>query len=345
MTLFDAAHYLNKIIYNVKTPPAFYQLAQGSKQPTLDDIVEGILLLLTNEGYPTENVSVSLVDLTGNCCDYAQYQDTERRYPASIVKLFWIVALYGHYQAGMLEADNAVNSADEALMVHYSNNGASSRILDAITGTESGDDLEADPLKVWIASRQQVNEYFLGANYSDLNIAHKTFPIPDLALDERAGRDSQFAVGTESAADDLTARNYLTTLSTARLLYEIHTGQAISQEYSDRIKAHLQHSTDPEVWQSEDSNAIEDFFGEYLPPTVQLQTKLGYTFDDGRQEAAIIASEDGQTQFILVVFANDSRYSQEGSKAFPEIARYVYEQMTLRSQSSRTGSTTAMEEE
>ncbi|NER83168.1 MAG: hypothetical protein F6K42_27165, partial [Leptolyngbya sp. SIO1D8] len=156
---------------------------------------------------------------------------------------------------------------------------------------------------------------------------------PDLELEERTGRDLQFARGDwHNAESESTDRNTLTTFATARLLYEIETGQAISQEYSDRIKAHLQHDTNPDAWQREYPNAIEDFFGEYLPSTVQLYTKLGYTLDDGRQEAAIIASEDGTTHFILVVFANDPLYSQEGSDAFPEIARYVYEQMHFRTQ-------------
>jgi beta-lactamase class A len=332
LDFFETALYTQKLRYNVLDTPPFFVSPEATQQPTLNQIVAGILSRLEAQNYPIENVSISLVDLTGSCCDYSHYQGDQKRYPASVVKLFWLVALYGQYEAGVLQPETTVLADDEVLMAHYSNNGASSRILDAITETESGEDLAPQSLQQWITARNTVNEFFLAANYPDLNIAHKTYPIPDLALDERTGRDLQFA---NEALPPLpqrpTGRNYLTTYATARLLYEIDTGQAISQAYSDRLKQHLFHSPDPAIWQYEEVNAIADFFGEYLPPDAQLYTKLGYTFDDGRQEAAIIASPDGQTRFILVVFANDPAYSVEGSKAFPELARYVYDQMRSRS--------------
>lgn len=314
----------------VEAPP--FQQQEDETSPRLAQIVAGILDLLEIQGYPTEAVSISLIDLSETCCQYAGYQDWQPRYPASIVKMFWLVALYGQYEAGLLQPDEDVFISDEELMAHYSNNGASSRILDAITQTQSGESLPPPDLAQWIANRNTVNTYFHRANYPDLNIAHKTFPIPDLAMEERIGRDLQFA-----EADDQppihqagNTRNYLTTLATARLLYEIETGTAVSKFYSDRAKALLRHSTDPTIWQGEYPNAIEGFFGEYLPPNAQLYTKLGFTFDDGRQEAAIIASPDGSTRFILVVFANDAVFSSGDNKALSDIARYVYDQMQTR---------------
>lgn len=338
--LLEAARHRNQLRYNAVTAPPFRAESSAKSnryQPTLDQIINGVLAHLKEQNYPTEPVSISLVDLTGTCCEYGQFQDQRPRYPASIVKLFWLVALYGHYEAGSLRPDIDLAIDDESLMAHYSNNGASSRVLDAITQTTSGASLDDAEFTAWARAREQINTYFRLANYADLNIANKTFPIPDLDLAERAGRDLQLAqreaIARQNQSDPLALaadRNYLSTLATARLLYEIETGQAISKQYSDRAKAHLQHSTDPQIWQFEEFNAIEGFFGEDLPADVELYTKLGFTFDDGRQEAAIIKSPDGRTQFILVVFANDSIYSQE-NKVFPEIARYVYDQMILRS--------------
>jgi hypothetical protein len=327
----DTAAAYDQLRYNVSAQPPFFSSVTESRSPTLKQIVEGTLEHLAAKDYPTDVVSISLVDLTGNCCEYGQFQDQQPRYPASIVKLFWLVALYGQYEAGVLTPDVDLYADDEALMAHYSNNGASSRIVDVITQTESGEHLEDEELAHWVAARKRINTYFSQANYPDLNLAHKTFPIPDLGLDERTGRDLQLASPADVSIDlGVADRNTLSTFAVARLLYEIDTGQAISQEYSDRIKQHLKHSTDPAVWQFEAANAIEGFFGEYLPIETELYTKLGYTFDDGRQEAAIIASPDGQTRFILVVFANDPVFSDESSKIFPEIAQYVYGQMQQR---------------
>ncbi|MGD1943242.1 MAG: serine hydrolase [Leptolyngbyaceae cyanobacterium] len=321
----------DQLRYTATAPPPFSTHPLPGQSPSLDEIVAGILDLVEQQNHPTAAVSISLVDLTGHCCDYGHYRDQQRRYPASVVKLFWLVALYGQYDAGDLQPDVDLMADDEVLMAHYSNNGASSRVVDVLTQTTSGESLDEASLAEWISARNSINDYFSLANYRDINLAHKTFPIPDLALDERTGRDLQFAATDEALTDApaLTARNYLTTRATARLLYEIDAGQAISPAYSDRIKAHLQHSTDPAVWQAEPDNAIEGFLGEYLPPDTQLYTKLGFTFDDGRQEAAIIETPDGNTRFILVVFANDAVYSAD-SEIFPEIGRYVYDQMQRR---------------
>ena len=330
LDFFAIARDYDQLRYTATVQPPFSSNPLPGQSPSLDEIIAGILDLVKQRNHPTTAVSISLVDLTDRCCDYGHYQDQQRRYPASVVKLFWLVALYGHYDAGALQPDVDLIADDEGLMAHYSNNGASSRVLDVLTQTTSGESLDEARLTDWINARNTVNEYFALANYGDINLAHKTFPIPDLALDERTGRDLQLATGEASTdAPQLTERNYLTTRDTARLLYEIEVGQAISPAYSDRIKAHLQHSTDPAVWQAEPDNAIEGFLGEYLPPDTQLYTKLGFTFDDGRQEAAIIETPDGHTRFILVVFANDAVYSAD-SEIFPEIGRYVYDQMQRR---------------
>ncbi|WP_204141830.1 serine hydrolase [Halomicronema sp. CCY15110] len=326
----DLAAVSDRPRYPVVAQPPFWQSETPAQSPQLRQIVDGAVALIAAQGLPTESVSISLVDLTGDCCDYAAYQDQQPRYPASIVKLFWLVALYGYYDAGTLLPEVDVYRDDEALMAHYSNNGASSRIVDALTQTTSGDTLPPAELPTWVAARTTLNDYFLRANYPDLNIAHKTLPIPDLGMEERTGRDWQLAHETpEAAGHDTRQRNYLTTAAVARLLYEIDTGQAISPAASDRIKQYLYHSPDPAEWQWTETNAIAGFFGEYLPPDARLYTKLGFTFDDGRQEAAIITSPDQQVRFALVVFANDAVFS-EHETILPAIARYSYDQMHRR---------------
>ncbi len=326
----DSENY-QKPRYSPGKPPLLQTFPSSNIQPSLASIVKGMLNILKEQGYPTNKVAISLLDLQGKCCDYAGYRDREKQYPASVVKLFWLVALYGYYKAGILQPNTVISRDDEELMVHYSSNGASSRVVDALTQTESGGDLNSSEFILALQARNQLNEFFQLAGYEDINIAHKTFPIPDLGLDERMGWERQFAEGAYQQTSNLpSSRNYLTTKETARLLYEIATDQAISPQASQQFKKYLQHSTDPAIWQLETPNAIQDSFGERLPPDVRLFTKLGYTFNDGRQEAAIIESADGKTRFVLVVFANDPVFSTEGSSAFPAIARYAFDQMNLR---------------
>ena len=106
-TLQEIANSRNQLRYNAATNPPFRRgrLSQGIKgdRPRLDDIINGVLADLKAQKYPTDAVSISLVDLTGICCEYGYFQDQQLRYPSSIVKLFWLVTLYGHYEAGLLE--------------------------------------------------------------------------------------------------------------------------------------------------------------------------------------------------------------------------------------------------
>ena len=233
LAFFPAVAYYDYLRYPVATLPPFQTRTATTPSPSLTQIIDGAVDLIAAQGLPTEAVSISLVDLTGNCCDYGAYQDQQPRYPASIVKLFWLVALYGHYDAGQLQPEIDIYPDDEVLMSHYSNNGASSRVVDALTQTVSGENLSPADLQTWIEARTRLNDYFLLAQYPDLNIAHKTFPIPDLDMPSRTGRELQFASGEPEASDSNTLqRNYLTTVAVARLLYEIDTGQAISPEFT-----------------------------------------------------------------------------------------------------------------
>ena len=80
-------------IYNVRRAPPF------KPEQRLQDIVRDILVLAQSRGLPIERLSISLVDLNNpQCCAYGSYLDNERRYPASVVKLFWVVVLYSQYE-------------------------------------------------------------------------------------------------------------------------------------------------------------------------------------------------------------------------------------------------------
>lgn len=120
----------------------------------------------------------------------------------------------------------------------------------------------------------------------------------------------------------------------ARLLYEILNGQAVSPEASKKMSGWPRRDLNPEVWKKLppnpiDFNPVESFFGESLPSNVQFYSKAGWTLGS-RQEAAFVATQDGKTVYILVVFADDTAYASD-KKIFPDISRLVYDRMTERS--------------
>lgn len=309
---------LQQLTYNFVTPP---RLSSSKK---LQHIIDNIVNLVQSKGLPTEKLSISLVDLNkAECCAYASYLGNKTRYPASTIKLFWMVELYSQYQAGMIPEESVLEE-DIYKMIQDSNNESASRILDKISKTESGEALPKNKFDIWLAHRYSVNQFFEQAGYQNINISQKPFPIPYLNLTHPEGRDLQIRQIHGSKAKPV--RNYLTTYSVARLLFEIYNNQAITEQYSMKMKALLKRDLHPEAWQQKPYNSIAGFLGESLPVDTDFYSKMGWTFSN-RNDAAIIATPDGKHKYILVVFGDDPSFYQN-KKLFPEISRTIYNQMT-----------------
>lgn len=315
---------INEAKYNVINPPYLIHDQQ------LQTIVNKIVKEANQRNLPTNVLSISLINLNSNnnqCCGYGFYQDYQPRYPASIVKLFWLTALFGRYEAGEI-APNLIPEKILIKMIQDSDNEAASEVLDVVTETNSGKELPPEKIKDWKFKREFVNRFFLNAGYTNHNISQKTFPIPYLKLNEPEGRDLQ--IRSENLKIDQSLenpiRNYTTTYNLARLLYEIRSDLAISKNYSDRIDQLLNRDLNPLVWKKIPFNAIEGFLGEYLPTDTIFSSKMGWTFNS-RNDGAIIASPDGKIHYILVVFGDDAKYYED--KTFlPEISKFVYEEMS-----------------
>jgi beta-lactamase class A len=241
--------------------------------------------------------------------------------------MFWMVALYATLQEGTI-LDERAFTTDLQKMIKKSDNEAASRVLDQISDAESGSELEAENYQAWLNKRKQVNKFFLDAGYQDINVSQKTFPIPYLNLYEPKGRDLQMRGDPNQPI-----RNKITTHHAARLLYEIMAGQAVSPEYSQQMinlltidpatriqKRNLQ---DPNQF-----NPVRGFFSQSLPDDIYFAAKAGWT-SGSRQEAAYIATQDGRTAYILVIFAEDRSYAYDW-KIFPKLSRHVFNRMTER---------------
>ena len=317
---------LQQISYHpVKVPPFNENINENE---TLQKIVDKIVQTALSRGLPTDSLSISLVDLSEeNCCTYASFQDQYPRYPASIVKLFWLVALFGQYNA---EIRNPKTIPPEKLekMIIDSDNEASSLILDEITQTKSSKQkLTSEEIEQWITKRYWVNNFFKQADYRNLNISQKTFPIPYLQLNGPEGPDLQ--IREIHGEPDTPVRNYLNTYSVARLLYEIDREVAISTNYSQKIKQLIKRKLQPQFWQDKPYNSIKFFLGEGLPQDTHFYSKMGWTFSN-RNDAAIIASLDGKVHYILVIFGDNPKFYED--KTFlPTISAIVYEEMVNRS--------------
>jgi beta-lactamase class A len=309
-----------QLAYNVKTSPKF----KTSKD--LQTIVDGIVSLAKTKGMPTDSLSVTLIDLKSG--EEASYQQEQLRFPASVVKLFWLVNLEAQVDRGILQ-ENETLIKDLPKMIHKSDNEAASRVVDKITQTQSGSKLNQKEFNFWLNRRKQINHFFEAAGYQGINVSQKTFPIPYLDFSEPQGRELQMRGSLKKPI-----RNKITTQQASRLMSEIVTGKAISPEASQKMLDLLTIGAATRIENRELQNPnifnpVRGYLSQSLPENVFVAAKAGWT-SRSRQETAYIATPDGKTAYILTIFAEDRSYAYDW-KIFPEMSAQVFERMTKRS--------------
>ena len=302
-----------QLSYNIKESPPF--IPDSYLQKIVDDVVN----LVSQRGLSSENLSVSLVDLQDRpCCRYAGYQHEIPRFPASVAKLFWLVALLGQAEQENYSYREYISQQDLYKLIQDSDNNPASLIIDYLTKTTSGDKLYGQDYIRWYQKRSWINSYFNMAGYN-VNLTQKNYPIPELNLLDPAGRELQMRENSNNPI-----RNSLLTYDVARLLYEIYRDESVSFDTSQVVKKLL--LRDYELEKLKTYNSIQGFFGEGLNPSeISLYSKVGWT-KSSRQDAAIISSRDGRVRYILVVFGDDPSFA-DNWEIFPDISGLVYHRM------------------
>jgi len=218
------------------------------------------------------------------------HRGAELIYPASVVKLFYLVALQEWAHKGMLSLTLEIERAQRDMIVDSSND-ATGLIVDMLTGTTSGGELSDSPFGTWKYQRQIVNRYFASfeiPDYKYINTCQKTW------CDGPYGRERAF-YGT-----DMANRNLLTTNATAHLLHSIIAGIAVNGDCSQHMRSLLKRSINPIDLSTDPENQVTGFLGGGLPQTAQIWSKAGL-MSKVRHDAAYIEIPD-KSAFTLVVF-------------------------------------------
>jgi hypothetical protein len=242
------------------------------------------------------------------------YRGVELVYPASVVKLFYLVAIQEWLEKGMVlpsaELDRAIRD-----MIVDSSNDATSLVMDVLTGTTSGPELPPEPFKTWQYQRNIVNRYFQSLNWLELesiNANQKTW------CDGAYGRE-RMALG-----EQYQHRNRLTTNATARLMHSIVGGIAVSSGRSQAMMALMRRNLDPTVLAADPENQVTGFLGAGLPQMAQCWSKAGW-MSQVRHDAAYI-EVPGLLPYLLVVFTEGKAQSQNEA-LLPFISQQVLEAM------------------
>jgi Beta-lactamase enzyme family len=299
-----------------------------SRSQELDGVVNEVVAFAQQQGLPTESLSISLVDLSHN--RKAAYQEKVMRFPASVVKLFWMVELYSGIERGTVSPDYGQHDLQSGCklpicrMIQDSDNESASKVVDVLTNTTSSksDIQSAAEYQTWAQRREGLDIYFQRSGYEGISLKHKNFPIPYLGLDRPQGADLQLRGNDPSQP----IRNRISTAQATKLMQDIVTGRAVSPRASATMMQLLtRYDLQTGEWKAKEYDPIEGFFGESLPTDTYLASKVGWT-SDSRQEVAYIKSSDGRAEYILTIFADDSKYAKDW-KVFPKISKLVFDRM------------------
>jgi Beta-lactamase enzyme family len=226
------------------------------------------------------------------------YRGVERIYPASIVKLFYLVAAHEWLERGMTPPNAELERAMREMITESSNDGTG-LVVDVLTGTTSGPELPPGPFETWKHQRNLVNRYFQSLQWEELatiNACQKTWS------DGPFGREKAFY------GEHLENRNMLTTEATARLLHSIVGGVAVSASRSQAMMDVLKRSIDPKDYADDPENQVSEFLGMALPQEATLWSKAGYT-SWTRHDAAYI-EVPGLQPYLVVVFTDGREHNQ-----------------------------------
>jgi hypothetical protein len=244
------------------------------------------------------------------------YRGIERIYPASVVKLFYLVALYEWIEKGMIATSAELERATHDMIVNSSND-ATSLVVDILTGTTSGPELSSGPFETWKTQRNIINRYFQSLNWPELksiNVNQKTW------CDGAYGRERIFL------GELMENRNMLTTNATARLLHSIVGGVAASPQTSQTMMKLMKRSLDPAELAENPENQVSEFLGRGLPLNAKLWSKAGHT-SKVRHDAAYIEIP-GLYPYLLVVFTEGKTQSQN-TELLPFVSQQVVEAMNI----------------
>jgi beta-lactamase class A len=271
-------------------------------QTLLDKAVAETLQEFSDKNLQSNQLAATVINLSSDKAVTASYRGDVPIYPASVVKLFYLVAAHQWMEEGKIKDSEELRRAMRDMIVE-SYNEATHYVLDILTETTGGPELPADAMKDWEYKRNVVNRWFVAKGYKGLNLNQKPW------CEGPYGRERVFV------GKNFENRNALTTDSTATLLGDIARRLVVSKKHSDEMMDLLKR--DP--FKKGNEQATE-FIGKAVPAGTKLWSKAGWT-STSRHDAAYIELPSGQKLVVVVFTTGHSR----NKDIIPALARRLFE--------------------
>ena len=282
------------------------QPAKPSLQELVDRVAKTTLERFADKKLQDNQLSITLVDLRDAQHPVtASFRGNERIYPASVVKLFYLVAAHRWLEDKKIEQTPELTRALRDMIVDSSNE-ATQYVVDVLTHTTAGYELPPKEMEEWQYQRNAMNRYFTGLGYSNINVNQKTF------CEDAYGRERV------SRGPNGENRNKLTTDATARLLMEIVTGKAANPARTALMMELLKRDYTGTSTDNDDQG--HGFTGIALKPITgaRLWSKAGWT-STTRHDVAYVELPDGR-KFVLATFTTEHANERD---IIPTVARLV----------------------
>ncbi|HKG59162.1 MAG TPA: serine hydrolase [Pyrinomonadaceae bacterium] len=283
-----------------------------AQQTSLQDLVNRAarttLERFTDKKLQENELSITLIDLRDPKRPVtAGFHGNERVYPASVVKLFYLVAAHRWLEDKKIEQTPELTRAIRDMIVDSSNE-ATQYVLDVLTHTTGGYELPPKEMEEWQYQRNAVNRYFSSLGYTNINVNQKTF------CEDAYGRERV------SRGPNGENRNKLTTDATARLMMEIVTGKVANPTRTAAMMELLKREYTGQANDTDDQG--RGFTGMALQGRegFRLWSKAGWT-STTRHDVAYVESPEGG-RFVLATFTSNHANERE---ILPTVARVVIE--------------------
>jgi len=283
-----------------------------AQQTSLQDLVNRAarttLERFTDKKLQENELSITLIDLRDPKRPVtAGFHGNERVYPASVVKLFYLVAAHRWLEDKKIEQTPELTRAIRDMIVDSSNE-ATQYVLDVLTHTTGGYELPPKEMEEWQYQRNAVNRYFSSLGYTNINVNQKTF------CEDAYGRERV------SRGPNGENRNKLTTDATARLMMEIVTGKVANPTRTAAMMELLKREYTGQGNDTDDQG--RGFTGMALQGRegFRLWSKAGWT-STTRHDVAYVESPEGG-RFVLATFTSNHANERE---ILPTVARVVIE--------------------
>src|SRR4051812_11820533 len=279
-------------------------------QQLVNDAAHAALEKFADKKLTESQLSITLIDLRDSPHPVtASFRGNERIYPASVVKLFYLVAVHRWLEDKRIQETPELKRAVRDMIVDSSNE-ATQYVVDVLTQTTGGYELPAKEMDEWQYKRNAVNRFYSSLGFTNINVNQKTF------CEDAYGRERV------SRGPNGENRNKLTTEATARLLSEIVTDQAVNQAHSTQMMELLKRDYTGSSKDNDDQG--HGFTGIALQGVTgaKLWSKAGWT-STTRHDAAYVELPNG-AKFVLVTFTTDHANERE---IIPTIAKVVIDAM------------------